>query len=284
MYEFGSFRLDPAERLLLCDGKPIALSAKAFEVLLILVENSGRLVTKSELIQTLWPNTFVEEGNLTQNISVLRKALGGSDNGKQYIATVPKLGYRFTAPVTEVSEQPDETRDFSGPVKVPTSRRYVLPALAAVVTVALASVFFFLKGKQDRIDSVAVLPFTVVSSLPDSEYLADGIAESIIRNLTQMPDLKVASFASVARFKGAKIDDVQVLGKQLGVRAVLSTRVLQRDDEVSINTELVDTKDYRRHWGQQYRRKLSDIIGLQEEIAKDISEKLQKKLKHLSVQ
>src|SRR5712692_8709525 len=74
-YEFGPFRLDPAEHLLLCEGKPVPLSAKVFETLLILVENSGRLVTKNELIEKLWPNAFVEEGNLTQNISILRKSL-----------------------------------------------------------------------------------------------------------------------------------------------------------------------------------------------------------------
>ena len=295
------------------------LSAKSFETLLVLVKNSGRLVTKNELIQKLWPNAFVEEGNLTQNISILRKSLGESHNGEQYIQTVPKVGYRFAAQVREFCEQEagssaldrarsdvlpqdDQKRNSSSLIEVAskpipeitnedtcpagdsrwigkvTSRRQVLLALAAVAVAALATFYFVMNGKQNHIDSVAVLPFTVVSALPDTEYLADGIAESIISNLTQLPDLKVASFASVARYKGRQMDDVQELGKQLGVRAVLSTRVIQRGDELSISTELVDTKDYRRAWGQQYKRRLSDIIGLQEEVARDISEKLQAQL------
>jgi DNA-binding winged helix-turn-helix (wHTH) protein/TolB-like protein len=295
VYEFGAFRLDPGEHLLLCEGKPVPLSTKAFETLVVLVKNSGRLVTKNELIQKVWPNTFVEEGNLTQNISILRKSLGESHNGEQYIKTVPKVGYRFAAKVREFCEQEagsnaldrarseitnEDTRSAGDSrwIGKVTSRRKVLLALAAVAVVALAIFYFVQNGKQNQIDSLAVLPFTVVSGLPDTEYLADGIAESIISNLTQLPNLKVTSFASVARYKGRPMDDVQVLGKQLGVRAVLSTRIIQSGDELSINTELVDTKDYRRAWGQQYKRRLSNIIGLQEEVANDISEKLQAQL------
>ena len=99
LYEFGSFRLDGQERLLLRDGVTISLSPKAFDLLLALVERHGHLLEKEELLKKVWPDTVVEEANLASNISLLRKALGEGENGHRYIETVPKRGYRFVAPV-----------------------------------------------------------------------------------------------------------------------------------------------------------------------------------------
>src|SRR6266852_3429423 len=101
LYEFGNFRCDPREHLLLCNGKPVSLSPKSFEILVALIQNNGRLLTKDELMQQVWPDSFVEEANLTVNISALRKVLGETPAGQQYIETVPKRGYRFVTPVTE---------------------------------------------------------------------------------------------------------------------------------------------------------------------------------------
>src|SRR2546423_9163509 len=99
-YAFGLFRLDPAERRLLCDDRPVALTPKCFDLLVALVENSGHLLEKEELLRRLWPEQFVEESNLSFNISALRKALGEGRNGARYIETVPKKGFRFVAQVT----------------------------------------------------------------------------------------------------------------------------------------------------------------------------------------
>src|ERR1700733_12691485 len=101
LYEFGRFRCNPREHLLLCDGKAVWLSPKSFEILVALIQSNGRLLTKDELMQKVWPDTFVEEANLTVNISALRKVLGETPGAQQYIETVPKRGYRFLAPVTE---------------------------------------------------------------------------------------------------------------------------------------------------------------------------------------
>src|SRR5262252_8243675 len=110
LYEFGKFRLDAAEHLLLRDGKPIQLTPKAFQTLLVLVRNGGRLVEKDELMRQVWADAFVEEANLARNIWALRRALGDDEDEHRYIETVPKLGYRFIAPVRELS---DETVDVS---------------------------------------------------------------------------------------------------------------------------------------------------------------------------
>src|SRR4051794_11460083 len=108
MYEFGPFRLDPGERRLSREGQPIALRAKIFETLCVLVEAHGRLVEKDELIRRVWPDAVVEEGNLAHNISALRKTLGEPATGQKYIETVPGRGYRFVAEVSEI--QPRESR------------------------------------------------------------------------------------------------------------------------------------------------------------------------------
>jgi DNA-binding winged helix-turn-helix (wHTH) protein/tetratricopeptide (TPR) repeat protein len=104
LYEFGRFRCDPREHLLLCEGKPVSLSPKSFDILLALIQSNGRLLTKDELMHQVWPDSFVEEGNLTVNISALRRVLGALPEGQQYIETVPRKGYRFVAPVTELRD------------------------------------------------------------------------------------------------------------------------------------------------------------------------------------
>src|SRR5580704_10664013 len=102
-YAFGPFRLDSEKRVLVRDGTPVPLAPKVAEALLALVQSAGHLVEKDELIKRIWPGAFVEEGNLNKNISFLRKALGEWDGGREYIETVPKRGYRFVAPVSEVT-------------------------------------------------------------------------------------------------------------------------------------------------------------------------------------
>src|SRR5688500_5848271 len=102
-YEFGRFRLNTAERVLLREGELVSLTPKVFDILLTLVENSGQVVSKEDLMKRVWPDTFVEEGNLTQNISLLRKALGETPGGVQFIETVPRRGYRFVAVTSEPS-------------------------------------------------------------------------------------------------------------------------------------------------------------------------------------
>src|SRR5262245_24866542 len=114
-YEFGPFRLDPSERQLLREGQVMPLTPKVFDTLLLFVENNNSLLTKDEMIGRLWPDSFVEEGNLAQNVSVLRRALGEQPNGKPYIETVPKLGYRFAAEVRLCAEERRKELAFSPP-------------------------------------------------------------------------------------------------------------------------------------------------------------------------
>lgn len=229
------------------------LAPKVFDILLVLVRHSGRLLEKEELLKEVWPEQFVEEGNLPLNISALRKALGE----RRYIETVPKRGYRFAASVREVQARGADTA-------------------AARQTRAVGE-----EGeagaRAKAVDSLAVLPLVNVSADPNTEYLADGITESIINSLSQLPQLRVMARSTVFRYKGREAD-AQEVGRELGVRAVLLGRVLQFDDHLIVRTELVDAADGRQLWGEQYNREPSDILAVQEEIAREISEKLRLKL------
>jgi len=153
-------------------------------------------------------------------------------------------------------------------------------ALAAVVLIATTIAYFSYFARRaggDAIDSVAVLPFVNVDNDPNKEYLCEGISDSIINNLTQLPSLKVMSLNSVLRYKG-KQTDPQAVGRELQVGAVLMGRFTQQGDDLSITTELVDVRDNRRLWGDKYNRKRTDIITVQSEIAQQISEKLRLRL------
>jgi DNA-binding winged helix-turn-helix (wHTH) protein/TolB-like protein/Tfp pilus assembly protein PilF len=253
IYEFGPFRLDTAERRLTRGGRPIPLTGKAFDLLIVLVSNSGRLLSKDELMRALWPGRIVEENNLTVNMSALRKALRDSKAGSsRYVETVPRVGYRFDAVVNEHGPRSASSGhgasggDVSG-----------LPA-----------------GRTHAIDSIAVLPLADASGDADTEYLSDGITESVISSLSRLPRLKVIAWSTVLQFKGREGVDVLEAGRRLHVRALLTGRLLRVKGRLVLSAELVDVADGTQVWGGHYSRPVSDIFGMQEEIAAEVSEQL----------
>ena len=160
-----------------------------------------------------------------------------------------------------------------------SSRRWAIAAILVTVLGAASLGLYVVswRGRDQAIDSVAVLPFTNQNTDPETEYLADGLAESIINNLTNLADLRVIARFSAFRYKG-KENDPFGAGRELGVRAVVTGRVLQRGENLSVSAELVDVRDNKQIWGQQYNRRLADVFAVQQEIAKDISEQLRVKL------
>ena len=223
IYEFGPFRLDAVERLLLRDGESVPLTPKSFDLLLALIEQHGHLLEKYELMKKVWPDTFVEEANLSYNISLIRKALGEGENGKKYIETVPKRGYRFAPQVREVKEK-SEALAATDPVNwqtsvvvepatdpqaaapgddrkptadAPFSIRPALWRLLAValgVSLAAIAVISYTGRSEDRgvpPKSLAVLPFADMSPTQDQQYFSDGISEEVLNVLAQVKDLRV---------------------------------------------------------------------------------------------
>ena len=296
-YEFGRFRVKSDERLLLRGEDLVPLTPKAFDILLTLLENDGRIVNKDDLMKKVWPNTFVEEGNLTQNVSLLRKALGESANGPQFIETVPRRGYRFVAPVNRASENGEDRSFESAP---PTNGQLAetsvrpgrsnflsgrLPAVAlalAVVVIAVAGIGYLSARNKaaatpSAIQSIAVLPFVDDSVDGDAVFLDDEIAASLVNSLTKLPKLRVVPRSVMVTYKGRNVDPRQV-GQELNVRAVVTGRVHRRGDTISIQADLIDLDSVSQIWGQHYERRLSDILLVQEEISRDIFENLRLKL------
>src|SRR4030095_14327711 len=205
-FEFGPFRLDTEERRLLRDGRPVPLTPKVFETLVLLVERAGRLIQKDELMQALWPDSFVEEANLTNNIWTLRTALGDSPTDK-YIETVPKRGYRFVAEVHPVSSTGNaEVITRKHEARLHDIKRHKSSAMllaAIVVAVAIGIVLWYRAPGRNKpeVTAIAVLPFVNASNNPDAEYLSDGVTESLINNLSQLPNLKVIARNSSFKYK-----------------------------------------------------------------------------------
>lgn len=309
LYEFGPFRLDPAERLLLRDGEPVPLEPKVFDTLVLLIRNSGRLLRKDELLSEVWPDAVVEEGSLTRNISTLRRALGDGENGLRYIETVPRRGYRFVASVSEMGDESldpvkkkragAQTANESGNEPIARAGQAVrsLPlragyhagvikryksgaAVAAVglaIAVAIITYGYLARSGKTAIDSVAVLPFANASSDPDMEYLSDGITEYLINNLSQLPQLKVIARSSAFMYKGREVEPQEV-AQALGVRAIVTGRIVQRGDNLEISVELINTSDKTRMWGEQYRRRATDLQDVQADISRAVAEKLRLRL------
>jgi DNA-binding winged helix-turn-helix (wHTH) protein/TolB-like protein/Flp pilus assembly protein TadD len=256
--DFGPFRLDLTDHLLLRAGQAVALTPKAFDTLLVLVRNNGRIVEKDELLKSVWPETFVEEATLAQNIFTVRQALGGSA-GEQYIRTIPKRGYRFVASVTEVMDESANVRiDQFGMVTERIQRGETFSRDAAIC-------------------SLAVLPLINATADPKAEYLSDGITESIVNTLSVLPELQVKACSTVLHYKGREVDP-QEAGRELSVDTVLIGRVLKFGENVFIRVELVDVTNGWQLWGEEYSESVSDIHKFQVRVAEDISDKLRLKL------
>jgi TolB-like protein/DNA-binding winged helix-turn-helix (wHTH) protein/Tfp pilus assembly protein PilF len=309
---FDGFTLDLTRGCLLRGAQEIKLKPKPFEVLVYLIDNPGRLIKKAELIQVLWPDTAVTDDSLVQCIGDVRRALG--DDTQKIIRTVTRRGYIFDRPVTRgptglttyteekgvqiiIEEEetnghamvatpvfptrrtavPNPTNEDARLQRLTTAiRQHKLVAAFSVLTMAIAAaVFIYSTRPGEAIDSVAVMPFVNVSGDPNTEYISDGISESIINSLS--PSLKVIALNSVLRYKG-KQTDPQAVGRELNVQAVLVGRLTQRGDDLAISVELVDVRNNRHLWGQQYNRKLAEISAVPTEIAQDISEKLRLQL------
>ncbi|HEX7297194.1 MAG TPA: winged helix-turn-helix domain-containing protein [Pyrinomonadaceae bacterium] len=308
-YEFGKFQLISADRVLLREGEPVALTPKVFDILLALVENDGRVVEKDDLMKRVWPNTFVEEGNLTQNISLLRKALGETPNGVQFIETVPRRGYRFSGAVrTQATDQRiaaavqdgdsvlnEPARPQTGELDRPLPTTQTTPpsffrrripgfiALGTLVVVATIGVVYLTgigkagHASADSIQSIAVLPFVSEVSDSDTNYLQEKISESLINSLSKLPQLRVVPRSVVAGYREKDLDPRKI-GKELNVRAVVTGRMQRHGDIISIQADLIDLDNVAQLWGQRYDHKLSDVMLVQEDISRDIFENLRLKL------
>jgi DNA-binding winged helix-turn-helix (wHTH) protein len=248
-FEFGPFQLDLDDRLLTRAGEVISLRPKATEILVRLVTNAGQLIKKDQLLKEVWPDTFVEESNLSQTIFTLRKALGDDRSEPRYIETVPRRGYRFVAAVRDEEAEKGETE--------------------AVQAVSIASI------TQRQV--VAVLPFLNQTGNPEFDYLADGITGNLINNLSRVPELRVMSESAVDRYR-MEVGDPQKVGRELHASAVLVGKLHSRHIGISVSVELVDPATGWQLWGESLDSERQDRLAIENEITRQVLANLRLKL------
>ena len=275
-YEFTAFRFELAERVLYRGASIVPLTPKVADTLLVLLEHHSRVVEKSELLKLVWPDTFVEEGGLARNISMLRKALGDEPDGGRYIETVPKRGYRFVAPVREVPPGVEEGMPAAGLRKRLGSRGAMTAiGFAALLIAVFASVAYFHKPRETaagiRAASIAVLPLKSLSNDPVQEYFSEGMTDTLGTELART-GVRVVASDSVRRLRpGEPLDEI---GRKLRVQAVMQGTVLGSGDQVRINVQLVEVKTGRMVWAESYQRSLRDVLGLQAEVADAVAREI----------
>ena len=246
VYEFGEFRIEASKRLLLRDGAPVALTPKVFDTLLHLVQNRQRIVEKDELMQAIWPDTIVEENNLNQNISTLRRVLGESRGENRYIATIPGKGYRFIA-------------DIEGRRSIPGG----------------------VHAAPERV-TLAVLPFENLSSDPEREYLADGLTEETIAALGQIdPEhLGVIGRTSVMAYKKAT-KTLGEIGSELGATYLVESTLRGEGGRFRVTSKLIRVRDQVQVWTASYDGEPASVLNFQRELSAAIAEQIRLRLSPL---
>lgn len=308
LYEFGPFLLDPAQRRLSKDRTLVQVAPKGIDILIFLVEHRGEVVTKDDLIQNVWPNTFVEEANLSQNVFLLRKALGEKAQENRYIATVPGRGYRFVASVREAQEsegavknptaEPHSTptavasapvasaRTAPQPVLPPTSsnwKRNVITWTALMIGVLAAALFaerrhwFGGSAKAAGVSSIAVLPLENLTGDSSQDYFVDGMTDALITDLAQIGALRVISHTSVEQYKGTRKSLPQI-AKELNVDAVVEGSVARSGNRVRVNAQLIQAVNDEHLWARKYEGDMTDVLTLQNDISRNIADEIQVRL------
>ena len=271
-YEFEDFRLDAVRGVLFRGGSVVDITPKAVQILKLLVERKGDLVSKEEIFAEVWPDSFVEEANLSHHIFKLRKALG-TDGELKLIETIPKRGYRF---VGELRASSDDATDH---VLRSSGRRWKVTALVmlALVSIAAVSWFWFARtepgtavASDPEVSSIAVLPFINESGDAEIDYLADGLTESLIGRFSGSASLRVRPYSTVARYKSVA-SMPEKIGRELKVGSLLTGRITKRGDAVRLFVSLIDVASGYQTWGKQYDRDVGSLAFLPTEIMKDVS-------------
>jgi TolB-like protein/DNA-binding winged helix-turn-helix (wHTH) protein/Flp pilus assembly protein TadD len=287
-YHFGLYRLDPVERRLWRDGEAIAVTSKVFDVLAVLVANSGRPMDKDEIMRQVWPDSFVEEGNLTRNVSTLRKVLGDSPEDRQYIVTLPGRGYQFVQAVQEVLEGPfgmsnptvgtdpvekAKSNVIDEPVLAkPGARAWYLAAVFLLVAVGVWAWLTLGPGQKRTVSSpsdtrtLAVLPFLWLSPAPGDEYLGVGMADTLITRLSNLRQVIVRPTGSVLKYQSAE-RDLQETGRQLRVQFVLEGSLHRMDERLRVSVRLINVHDGSSLWADKFDEAWTDLLKVEDSIA-----------------
>ena len=245
-FVFANYVLDPNRRELRLGSKPIAVEPQVFDVLLYLLQNRDRLVSKDELIASVWGGRIVSDSNLTGRINAARRAIGDSGEDQKLIRTIPRKGFRFVGVVTP---EPEGDR----------------PQPAAAKPAHGSSELFHRASVKPGRPTIAVLPFINMSGDPEQEYFSDGISEDIVTALSKLRWFFVIARNSSFVYKGKPVHMKQ-LADELGVRYVIEGSVRKSGERVRITAQLNDVASGSQIWGERYDRALLDVFAVQDEI------------------
>ena len=296
LYAFGEFRVDTQNRLLFKREVPIAITPKAFDVLLLLIQHSGELVSKDELMQTVWPKSFVEESNLTQTVFMLRKALGETSS-QRWIITVQGQGYRFvpdvkSLPVAEHPENPVVQTPASSPtipmpsdLQVAARRSKTRFAVAfALLSLLVIGTVLWLVPSSSRpaaaslpLRSIAVLPLDNLSGDPSQDYFADAMTDELITNLAKVGSLRVTSRTTVTLYKHTN-KKLPEIARELNVDGIVEGSVIREGQRVRVTAQLINASTDQHLWAETYDRDLGDALALQSDVAWAIVKQVQAQL------
>jgi len=307
LYEFGPFRLDPEKPCLWRDGELVSLTPKAVETLVVLVQQSGKLVEREQLMNAVWPDTFVEDNNLNFNVSVLRKALGKNEEGEQYIKTFPRQGYRFSAQVREVTEEipslPSlvverhvsaraevDAREASGIAAAPaetqpvtaderSKRRIVYAAIAVAVLLAAGVAAWLLWPRSQTaapspagtstIRTIAVLPIKPLKVEEVDRTLSLAITDTLVTKLGGLPFILVRPISNA----GANPDPIEI-GRRINADAVLEATLQRTDHRLRINARLLRVGDGSLIWSASFDENETDLFKLQDALSLQLTQSL----------
>ena len=303
LYKFGSFQLDPAEHLLLREGQSVSLTPKTFDLLVFLVLHRGKLVTKDQILSAVWPESFVEEANLTVSVSALRKALGERPGEKQFIDTVPKKGYRFMASVTEVegsvmlapdvdkvggaeAEVDAATLDpvapladaRASPVKdealhAPALRTRLVIAAVLIVAVIAGAIALYRARHSATVPGattrLAVLPFQNLSHDTASDFLGFSLADAIINRLGYVNQLTIRPSYAVQKYR-TEIPDIQQVAKGLSVDTLLTGSFIREGDNLRVSYQLVDAVGNRVLRQGTIDVKYQNLLAVQDDVSAQV--------------
>jgi DNA-binding winged helix-turn-helix (wHTH) protein/tetratricopeptide (TPR) repeat protein len=318
LYEFGRFRLDLTERRLLREDKPVPLTRIVFETLVVLVQRRGHLVERDELLRILWPDSFVEDGNLTNNISTLRKALGESKGSPQYIETVSKRGYRFIGEVREADYEASELvvekyvksrivvaeeENTSAETEIaPAFKRgaiasrpgsadrawvkqsLIVAGCSILLGIAAVTAYFWRPGQSrpvppgKAVKSIAVLPFKPLVAEGRDESFEMGMADTLITKLSGSLTQMIVRPTSAIRTYTGLEQDAVAAGRELQVEAVLDGSLQWSGERVRVRVRLLNVHDGATLWTYQCDEYCSDIFAAQDAISENVARALAVKL------
>jgi DNA-binding winged helix-turn-helix (wHTH) protein/TolB-like protein/tetratricopeptide (TPR) repeat protein len=299
LYVFNRFRFDPINHLLVSEGTPVSLKPKAFEVLLVLVRNGSRLTTKEELMQKVWPDSFVGEANLTVNVSALRKLLGTTPDRQPYIETVSKKGYRFVVPVTEVQDEaftspgtpPEPAGELisvsspeagqavsAGPIEPQTFRReasqsrLIFLVIGLLLVIAAGAAYFTYRANRrpdGHLHRLAVLPFQNLRTDPGSDFLGFSLADAVISKLGYVSELSVRPSYAVQKYKNFT-GEIGRVASELDVDTLLAGTFLREGDDLRIACQLIAIKTQNVLWKGVFDVKYEKLLTVQDRVANQI--------------